>query len=45
MVFEDVHGNKFMGIIQKVSYDGLLHILLEDDSIAKFEVKEIKMLY
>ena len=45
MVFEDVHGIKFMGIIQKVSNDGLLHILLEDDSIAKFGVKEIKMLY
>lgn len=45
MVFEDVHGNKFMGIIQHVSSDGLLYILLADDSIAKFGVKEIKMLF
>ena len=45
MAFEDTKGKKFMGIIQKVSYDGLLHILLEDDSIAQFGIKEIKMLY
>lgn len=45
MAFEDAKGKKFMGIIQKVSYDGLLHILLEDDSIAQFGIKEIKMLY
>lgn len=44
-VFENASGEKFMGIIQKVSPDGLLHILLEDDSTVQFGVKEIKMLY
>jgi BirA family biotin operon repressor/biotin-[acetyl-CoA-carboxylase] ligase len=43
--FEDKTGKQFMGIIQKVSNDGRLEIVLEDDSIAHFEIKEIKMLY
>jgi len=42
--FERTNGNRFMGIIQKVSTDGLLHVLMEDDSIEQFDVKEIKML-
>lgn len=43
--FEDQMGNRFMGIIQKVAQDGKLEVLLEDDSIANYEVKQIKMLY
>lgn len=43
--FEDKMGNRFMGIIKKVTQDGKLEVVLEDDSIAHYEVKEIKMLY
>ena len=43
--FEDKMGNRFMGIIKKVTRDGKLEMLLEDDSITHFEVKEIKMLH
>ena len=42
--FEDKMGNRFMGVIKKVTRDGKLEVLLEDDSITHFEVKEIKML-
>lgn len=42
--FEDKKGNRFMGIIQKVTRDGKLEVLLDDDSLTRFEVKEIKML-
>jgi BirA family biotin operon repressor/biotin-[acetyl-CoA-carboxylase] ligase len=34
-----------MGIIQGVSAYGKLQILLEDDSIAEFSIKEVQMLY
>ena len=44
-VFEDVNQNKFMGIIQKVNTNGTLNILLENDDVKSFEVKEITMLY
>lgn len=43
--FEGQMGNRFMGIIQKVTQDGKLEVLLEDDSLAHYEVKEVKMLY
>ena len=43
--FEDKNGNRFMGIIKKVTRDGKLEVILEDDSILYFEVKEVKMLY
>jgi BirA family transcriptional regulator, biotin operon repressor / biotin---[acetyl-CoA-carboxylase] ligase len=42
--FERTNGNRFMGIIQKVTPDGLLQVLMDDDSIEHFDVKEIKML-
>ena len=45
MAFENSKGEKFMGIIQHVSSDGLLNILLENDSVVQFGVKEVKMLY
>jgi BirA family biotin operon repressor/biotin-[acetyl-CoA-carboxylase] ligase len=34
-----------MGIIQGVSADGKLRVLLEDDSISEYNLKEIQMLY
>ena len=43
--FEDKGGNRFMGIIKKVTRDGNLEVLLEDDSVTHFEVKDIKMLH
>ncbi len=45
MPFSDQNQQNFMGIIQGVSTNGKLQILLEDDSIAEFEIKEIQMLY
>ncbi|GAA3730942.1 biotin--[acetyl-CoA-carboxylase] ligase [Flavobacterium ginsengisoli] len=43
--FRDNNEQDFMGIIQGVSPVGKLQVLLEDDSIAEFEIKEVKMLY
>jgi len=43
--FRDINNQNFMGIIQGVSAIGKLQVLLEDDSIAEFEIKEVKMLY
>lgn len=45
MPFCNQNQQKFMGIIQGVSPIGKLEILLEDDSIATFDSKEIQMLY
>ena len=45
MPFESDKKGKFMGIIQDVTGDGRLRILLEDDSIALFDIKQIQMLY
>ena len=43
--FEDTAGNRFMGIIKKVTKDGKLTVLLENESLVHYEVKQIKMLY
>ncbi|WP_395045010.1 biotin--[acetyl-CoA-carboxylase] ligase [Flavobacterium sp.] len=43
--FENVNKIQFMGIIQKVNNDGLLQVILEDDTIVVFGIKEVKMLY
>ncbi|QLC65257.1 biotin--[acetyl-CoA-carboxylase] ligase [Flavobacterium sp. LPB0248] len=43
--FRDNNDQDFMGIIQGVSPIGKLQVLLEDDSVAEFEIKEVKMLY
>lgn len=43
--FRDNDNKDFMGIIQGVSPIGKLQVLLEDDSVAEFEIKEVKMLY
>lgn len=45
MAFEDLDGNQFMGIIQEVTSDGNLKLLLEDDSVKFYGVKQIQMLY
>jgi BirA family biotin operon repressor/biotin-[acetyl-CoA-carboxylase] ligase len=45
MPFSDVNNQNFMGIIQGISAIGKLEILLEDDSISEFDIKEIQMLY
>jgi BirA family biotin operon repressor/biotin-[acetyl-CoA-carboxylase] ligase len=34
-----------MAIIQGISPIGRLQVLLEDDSVAEFDIKEIQMLY
>jgi BirA family biotin operon repressor/biotin-[acetyl-CoA-carboxylase] ligase len=43
--FENSAGEKFMGIIKKVLTNGQLEVLLEDDSLQYFSIKELKMLY
>lgn len=43
--FRNKNNQDFMGIIQGVSKSGKLQVLLEDDSVAEFEIKEVKMLY
>lgn len=45
MPFEDSDGKKFMGIIQNVNNFGMLNLLLEDDTVQMFDIKQIKMLY
>ena len=43
MPFESEKKGKFMGIIQDVTDNGKLQILLEDDSIEVFDIKAIQM--
>ena len=45
MVFENKKGEKFMGIIQHVSTEGLLNVLFENYTIVQFGIKEVKLLY
>lgn len=45
MPFEDANQNRFMGIIQGVTDDGKLKLLLEDDSTITYSIKEIQMLF
>ena len=45
ITFENTNGNRFMGIIQQVNQNGQLEVLLEDDKVQCFDVKEVKMLY
>ncbi|TGD58277.1 biotin--[acetyl-CoA-carboxylase] ligase [Flavobacterium humi] len=44
-VFEDNKGLKFMGLIQGINPNGKLEVLLEDDSVKQFGIKEITMVY
>lgn len=43
--FELPSGERFMGIIQNVSQQGTLVVLLESGKIEEFYIKEVKMLY
>ncbi|WP_264529687.1 biotin--[acetyl-CoA-carboxylase] ligase [Flavobacterium sp. N502540] len=45
MPFKNLENQNFMGIIQGVSPVGKIQILLEDDSVSEFDIKEIQMLY
>lgn len=44
MPFEK-NGHKFMGIIHKVTSNGQLEVLLEDDTLAHYGIKEVQLLY
>lgn len=44
-VFEYPNGTKFMGIIKQVLKNGKIQILLEDDSVKEFDLKEITLIY
>lgn len=44
MPFEK-EGRRFMGIIQKVTQNGQLEVLLEDDTLAHYNIKEVQLLY
>jgi BirA family biotin operon repressor/biotin-[acetyl-CoA-carboxylase] ligase len=43
--FTDENDTNFMGIIKGVSVIGKLQILLEDDSVCEYNLKEVQMLY
>ena len=45
MPFINQKQDKFMAIIKGISETGRLQMVLEDDSIAEFDIKEIQMLY
>ena len=43
--FENKDGQKFMGIIKQVMENGQLEVMMEDNSLKHFSLKELKMLY
>ena len=43
--FENQTQHQFMGIIQGVSSIGKLQVLLDNDTVSEFDIKEIQMLY
>ena len=45
MPFSDRFDNQFMGIILGVNAGGKLQLLLDDETVAAFDIKEIQMLY
>ena len=45
MPFTNQKEERFMGIIQGISPIGRLQVLLSDDSVVEFDIKEIQMLY
>lgn len=45
MPFETSDGKRFMGIIKGVNRLGELEVVLEDDAVATFEIKQIQLLY
>lgn len=44
-LFENIDKSRFLGMIKEVSRNGKLVVLLENDSLKSFEVKQIKMLF
>ena len=45
MPFIDSNKIQFMGIIQGVTNEGKLQVILEDDAVRTFGIKEIQMLF
>jgi BirA family biotin operon repressor/biotin-[acetyl-CoA-carboxylase] ligase len=45
MPFKGMENTNFMGIIQGVSVSGKLQVLLENDSVAEYNLKEVQLLY
>ena len=45
MPFKNLENKNFMGIIQGIPSVGKIQILLEDDSVSEFDIKEIQILY
>ncbi|MBN9285759.1 MULTISPECIES: biotin--[acetyl-CoA-carboxylase] ligase [unclassified Flavobacterium] len=45
MPFETDDHHRFMGIIKGVTSNGKLEVLLEDDSVKTFDIKEVRLLY
>ncbi|WP_445955878.1 biotin--[acetyl-CoA-carboxylase] ligase [Yeosuana sp.] len=43
--FKDVEGNAFTGFIKNISISGNLQVLLEDDILKEFDLKDITLLY
>lgn len=43
--FKDAEGNMFAGFIKGTNVDGSLQVLLEDEVMAEFQLKEIQLLY
>ncbi|MBQ4820471.1 biotin--[acetyl-CoA-carboxylase] ligase [Aquimarina sp. MMG016] len=43
--FLDTEGNSFVGIIQAITNEGKLQVLLEDEILEDYDLKEIKLLY
>jgi BirA family transcriptional regulator, biotin operon repressor / biotin---[acetyl-CoA-carboxylase] ligase len=44
-LFENIHGERFMGIIEGVNKDGKLRLLLENDTVNLYGIKEISMIF
>jgi len=44
-VFEDSNGVKFMGIIKEVLRNGKIQILLENNDLKAFDLKEVQLIY
>ncbi|QKX03505.1 biotin--[acetyl-CoA-carboxylase] ligase [Aquimarina sp. TRL1] len=44
-MFKDREGDSFVGIIQSVTQQGKLQVLLEDEIIGEFDLKELQLLY
>jgi len=43
--FKNAEGELFSGFIKHVTSSGMLHVLLEDEIIQEFRLKEVKLLY